>query len=191
MPKYPSKLLWTDLETTGLDKLTDEILEVGVVLTDMDLNEIARYSAPIKLTPLAIERIRNDKFVQDMHLGNGLLGDCKHSEKTLRDAELDIIDLLIRRQCTPGEVLLAGSGVARFDQDYIDRLMPELAQWFPYYVMDVGLVRRAAHIAAPGKEIFPKIEESFSNKAHRALADALAHLEEARGQFAVLRQLAR
>ncbi len=43
----PSKLLWVDLEMTGLDPNTQHIIEVAAIVTDFELNEIARYDAII------------------------------------------------------------------------------------------------------------------------------------------------
>lgn len=193
MPKYPDSILWLDLETTSLDKKTGHILEVGVILTNTDLQPLKGYQAAIKLTPGAVAQIRADEFIQNMHLENGLLKECKYSDTTLRDAELAIInEVLEPAGATKGSVMLAGSGVARFDSDFIERLMPELWTWLAYFVLDTGILRRAAHLAAPGQEIFPKVEESFreGQKKHRAYDDVSAHLTEARGQFEALRQLA-
>lgn len=39
--KMSKNILWMDLEMTGLDPIEDRILEVGVVVTDWDFNEIA------------------------------------------------------------------------------------------------------------------------------------------------------
>ena len=44
-----AKLLWMDLEMTGLDPQKDRILEVAAIATDMQLNEIARYEAVVKV----------------------------------------------------------------------------------------------------------------------------------------------
>ncbi len=45
----PTKLLWIDLEMTGLDPLADRILEVAAIVTDWDLREIATYQAVKKV----------------------------------------------------------------------------------------------------------------------------------------------
>ena len=37
------KILWVDLEMTGLDPVRDEILEVAAIATDWDFKEIATY----------------------------------------------------------------------------------------------------------------------------------------------------
>ena len=39
----PKKILWMDLEMTGLDPVHDEILEVAAIATDWDFTEIATY----------------------------------------------------------------------------------------------------------------------------------------------------
>ena len=44
-----AKLLWIDLEMTGLDPQKDKILEVAAIATDMKLNEIATYEAVVKV----------------------------------------------------------------------------------------------------------------------------------------------
>lgn len=40
MLKLPGQLLWLDVETTGLDRDTDRLLEVGAVVTDAFLNPV-------------------------------------------------------------------------------------------------------------------------------------------------------
>ena len=37
----PQRILWVDLEMTGLDPVHDEILEVAAIATDWDFREIA------------------------------------------------------------------------------------------------------------------------------------------------------
>ena len=48
---HKAKLLWMDLEMTGLDPKNDRILEVAVIATDWDFQEIASYSAVKKVGP--------------------------------------------------------------------------------------------------------------------------------------------
>ena len=43
----PKKILWMDLEMTGLDPVHDEILEVAAIVTDWDFTEIATYQGVV------------------------------------------------------------------------------------------------------------------------------------------------
>ena len=52
----PAKLLWMDLEMTGLDPVEDRILEVAVIATDWDMNEIATYEAVKKVGPNLVKK---------------------------------------------------------------------------------------------------------------------------------------
>ncbi|HWT40196.1 MAG TPA: exonuclease domain-containing protein, partial [Dongiaceae bacterium] len=49
-------LLWVDLEMTGLDPMEDRILEIGAIITDWNLKEVATYEAAIKVGPRLVER---------------------------------------------------------------------------------------------------------------------------------------
>ena len=51
-----AKLLWVDLEMTGLDPVEDRILEVAVIATDWDFKEIARYEAAKRVESELIDR---------------------------------------------------------------------------------------------------------------------------------------
>jgi oligoribonuclease (3'-5' exoribonuclease) len=193
MARYPDKMLWLDVETPGLMK-DAEILEIGVILTDTQLNELGRYDAAIALTARGMDQLRSDDYARNMHLESGLLKDCKYSSVTAREAEVAIVDMLIAKGAEMQKVIMAGSGVARFDYDIIAQQMPMLAEWLVYFAVDVGMSRREAHLATGGlgNKIFPEVEASFREgvKAHRALADAEAHLEEGRGHWNVYRSLA-
>src|SRR4051794_36759163 len=46
-----TKLLWMDLEMTGLSPVEDRILEVAAIVTDWDFNELATYQAVKKVGP--------------------------------------------------------------------------------------------------------------------------------------------
>ena len=44
-----AKLLWVDLEMTGLDPEKDKILEIAAIATDWQFNEIDRMTAVVKV----------------------------------------------------------------------------------------------------------------------------------------------
>lgn len=65
-------ILWTDLETTGLDKRNGAILEIAVVATDDDLVEIGEPFVSLVKPPAHALGLMDD-FVIDMHTKSGLL----------------------------------------------------------------------------------------------------------------------
>lgn len=58
--RLPTKLLWVDLEMTGLRPETDVILEVAAIVTDFDLQEIARYENGVKYDHDLLERLMDE-----------------------------------------------------------------------------------------------------------------------------------
>jgi oligoribonuclease len=54
-----AKLLWVDLEMTGLDPKKDRILEFAAIATDWDFNEVARMTAVCKVS----ERLMKKRMV--------------------------------------------------------------------------------------------------------------------------------
>ena len=50
MVMHPSTYLFYDIETTGLDKAFDQVLQFAAIRTDPELNEIARYQFYVKLS---------------------------------------------------------------------------------------------------------------------------------------------
>lgn len=192
MQKFPAALLWFDAETTNLPVANVEtlsmdfsdvhILEVGVILTDFDLNVLGAYTEVVKMTPEAANSIRANEYVRKMHTVNGLLKASVEApaEHTLANIEDEIIKL-IRDVTTfePGEFIIAGSGVAAFDLPLIQVRMPKLAKYLVYYPFDIGVERRVSKILAR-RDIINPVRASFQDgvKVHRAMDDVKAHLEE-------------
>lgn len=196
MARYPRFLFWTDFETTtlpvGLDFSGVHVLEVAVIVTDLDLNKKVGYQSVVALTPEAAQSIRGNQFVKDMHTKSGLLRECVEATRagtglSLAQVEQEILGC-IGEFGGHDDFIIAGSGVAAFDHPLIKVKMPTLATWLAYFPFDIGVMRRVSHILS-GKEIVSHTAMSYGEeKAHRALADVEAHLEEATKYRTVLRE---
>lgn len=94
-------LLWTDLETTGLDPDKCAILEVAAIVTDDRLTEVARFEQVLwderaqRLSSLGPEAARSygktvgiDPYVVDMHRKNELWEACKRSGYSQLDVDV-------------------------------------------------------------------------------------------------------
>lgn len=176
--KTITHLAFIDVETTGLDKQRDPIIEIAIVLTDMDLNRVTVYSTPILTGKAFLEsRFKDNDYVREMHTKNGLLSCLESDTKwpTLEETEYRMTTILAR-YTEPGAVMIAGSGVAQFDQQVLRIQMPALDQWFAYYPMDVGVIRRfIKNVMRRDDLLLPEVES-----VHRALDDVNRALTEAR-----------
>ncbi|MBK6515762.1 MAG: hypothetical protein IPG04_17100 [Polyangiaceae bacterium] len=66
-----SNLAWIDLETTGLDPDVHDILEIGIIITDRELREVARKLWAVYAAPQEREWSRE---ALEMHQASGLVG---------------------------------------------------------------------------------------------------------------------
>jgi len=84
--KYQSDIIiWTDLETTGLDPHEGSILEIAMVATDGNLQQIGAPFVSI-VQPLHLRGYEvMDAFVVDMHIKNGLMTDLYDGVASIAD----------------------------------------------------------------------------------------------------------
>lgn len=177
MTTLTDHLLWCDLETTGSDEANDSIIEVGCVLTTYDLTELGDFTAVVKPEPLGLGRMLQNEVVRSMHEKNGLLADVLAANDEDRPHKV-VQRLLHWLDCIgaeQGKLVLAGSGVGHFDRRFIARYMPQLHKALRYWVIDIGVIRRA-HEMWVGPDPF----RHNDGKTHRALDDVRCHVAEAR-----------
>lgn len=162
MPESALRLVWIDLEMTGLDPETDAILEIAVVITGADLVPLTQYEAVIWQPESTLERMT--PFVRDMHTVNGLLEKVRASEIDLRDAERKALQR-ISQHCALGEGVLAGNSIHQ-DRRFLVKYMPQLEGYLHYRQVDVSSLKVLAQAWYPEAPRFEK-----PDKDHTALAD--------------------
>ena len=167
-------LVWIDLETTGLDPISDTILEVGAIVTSEDLETVVMGpDIIVGQTDDVVERMVPE--VRDMHQKSGLL-DCVHaSNATLDYACAAVTRFALDHLQDPSRTPVCGNNIA-FDRGFLARHIPDLNDLFHYRSIDVSTVKELArrwrpdlHAAAPQKR-----------KAHRSVDDLIESIEELR-----------
>ena len=152
---------------TGLEPDKDKILEVAAIATDMELNEVARYEAVIKVD----EKLMKSRMVGDFWEKNQTSRDAliaqNETGKPVQEVEEDLLKF-IDKNCTK-ELYLAGNSIHQ-DRKFIEREMPELNKRLHYRMLDVSAWKIYFENAL--KKKFTKPEN------HRALDDINGSIEE-------------
>jgi oligoribonuclease (3'-5' exoribonuclease) len=173
---------WVDLETAGLDERSHPILEVALVVTGVDLIEIAALTLVVNPAVSggrwASWRDQMDSVVEKMHLDSGLAREVDFGV-SLRTADEALAQTLDRLDL--GDFfILAGSEVDRFDRRFIGAQLPRLASHLdPKRSFDVASLRRAFRDLAGRADLMPEVADS-AQRTHRAMDDIQAHVTEAR-----------
>jgi oligoribonuclease len=155
------KLVWIDLEMTGLDVETCAIVEIAAVITGEDLKPVAQYETAVH-QPEGVLAGMND-FVRAMHTQSGLLERVKASTTSVGQAERAICDL-VAQFARPREAVMAGNSI-HVDRRFIAKYMPTLDSFLHYRQIDVSSLKVLAQAWYPA---LPKFEKK---KAHTALSD--------------------
>lgn len=162
------RLLWVDLETSGLEPREDRLLEAGLLVSDSELREEAATSLVISCPDA--DRLPMHEGVRAMHQASGLLEEARLSRLTTAEAEQHLLGWVYRHGADG--LWMAGSGVGAFDRPWLKVHMPQLARVWHHRTLDATTVRLLCAV--------PKGEQ-----AHRALPDMRRDLALVRG--AVLR----
>lgn len=127
------RLAWLDIETTGLDPERDDILELGIVITDSKLVELARASWVLgdARDPADIR----DPEVRKMHEESGLIDELYSSGCEIGQVQNEALTFI--RAHGAEQSPMCGASV-HFDRSFIRAGMPELFAAFHYRNFDVS-----------------------------------------------------
>mgnify|MGYP001560863018 CR=1 FL=1 len=168
------RMFWVDLEMSGLDEKVHRILEVAVVITDLDFNELETYHTIVYQDPEVLKAM--DEWCTKTHGKSGLTA-AVATGKQESLVEEELVALVGRHYGEKDRVVLCGNSVGN-DKRFLDVYMPKLAKRLHYRIVDVSSF----------KEIFKskwQVEFKKSDK-HRALEDAQASIAEIKTYLALV-----
>ncbi|HEX8170506.1 MAG TPA: oligoribonuclease [Thermoanaerobaculia bacterium] len=156
-------LVWIDCEMTGLDPMRDVLLEIATIVTNYDLEIVARGPVfAIKQSEARLEAM--DSWNQRTHKKSGLLERVRGEGISVADAEKQTL-AFVRRHCYKKSAPLCGNSIGQ-DKRFLARYMPELHDYLHYKVVDVSSIKVLVSEWYGGKYASPPKKE-----LHRALDD--------------------
>jgi oligoribonuclease len=166
------RLIWIDLEMTGLDTGADSILEIATVVTDSQLNVLAEGPELAIAHPLAALEAM-DEWNRNQHRRSGLWQRVLDSDVGLGQAEARTVAFL--QEWVPAKASpMCGNSICQ-DRRFLHRLMPRLEQYFHYRNLDVSTLKELARRWAP--DVLAAVHKQ---SAHTALSDVRDSIEELR-----------
>jgi oligoribonuclease len=168
------RLVWIDLEMTGLDVERHRIVEVAVLVTDAQLEMLADGLDLVVHQPPEV-MAEMDDFVRKMHTKSGLLGEIERSSLTLDDAGTQAVEYI--RQFVPEAATapMCGNSIG-VDRRFLDRYLPDLDRYLHYRSIDVSSIKELC------RRWYPAVYKKRPGKAetHRALDDIRESVAELR-----------
>ncbi|MEO8676666.1 MAG: oligoribonuclease [Casimicrobiaceae bacterium] len=170
MPADAARLIWIDLEMTGLKPESDRIIEVALVVTDGDLATVAEGPVwAVHQDDAALDAM--DSWNKGTHGRSGLIDRVKAS--TFTDAAVETAALAFLREHVPAKASpMCGNSICQ-DRRFLARWMPQLEDFFHYRNLDVSTLKELARRWKP--ELMKGIPKEGK---HEALADVYESIAE-------------
>lgn len=170
VPRDDNRLIWLDMEMTGLNPLTDKVLELAIVVTDAHLNTIAE--APVLVVHQSDEVLAGmDAWNTSTHGRSGLTEKVRASTLSEQDVTAHMLEFL-KAYIGPNKSPMCGNSICQ-DRRFMAQHMPELEKYFHYRNLDVSTLKELA------RRWQPKVYDGFKKATkHTALADVYESIDE-------------
>ncbi len=164
------RLIWIDLEMTGLSPDQDVIIEIATIVTDKDLAILAQ-GPVIAVHQSDAVLAAMDDWNQKHHGQSGLIERVKTS--SIDSAEAERLTLEFLRQWVPERASpMCGNTIGQ-DRRFLCRYMPQLEAYFHYRSIDVSTLKELVVRWAP------EIKNGFNKvSSHQALEDIIESIDE-------------
>ncbi len=170
------KLLWIDMEMTGLDVEKEVIIELAALITNVKLEAIDSYQAVVYQEPKYLAAM--DDWNQRAHRESGLYP-LIASGKKLENVESDVLQLLDKHFEAKDRLILAGNSIGQ-DRLFINKYMPKLAARLHYRMLDVTSFKVVFNN-------FYQISYAKPQAKHRALGDIQESVNELKKYLSFLK----
>lgn len=164
-----NKLIWIDLEMSGLNVNSEVILEIATIVTDSQLNIIAQGpNLIINQDNTILDNM--DEWNTSHHQKSGLTEAVKQSKLSVNQAQEITLNFLkehVKEKTAP----ICGNSIYQ-DRIFLAKYMPKLESFFHYRALDVSslkIIMQSWH---------PSYIFSTKSSSHRALDDIIESINE-------------
>ena len=173
-----TRLIWIDLEMTGLNTETDHIIEIATIVTDKHLKILDE--GPVLAIHQSDETLAAmDDWNRRQHAASGLAARVRASSVTVQQAERATLNFL-QTWIEPGASPMCGNSICQ-DRRFMAREMPELERYFHYRNLDVSTLKELARRWNP--EVFTGYQKTSKHLALEDIRDSIRELEHYRTYF--------
>lgn len=165
------RLIWVDLEMTGLDPDADRVIEIATIVTSFEL-EILAEGPVIAIHQSDDVLAKMDDWNTRTHTNSGLVDRVKASSVDETSAARETLQFL-EDWVTSGKSPMCGNSICQ-DRRFMARHLPLLESFFHYRNLDVTTLKLLANYWRPELAPAPK------RNVHEALADIRESIEELR-----------
>lgn len=169
-----NKLLFVDIETSGLDKYTDRLLEICAVVVDEHFNPGAVFRKIIKIDSIP----DCDPVVRAMHTANNLFEDCLHIGEDIGSVGHQFHKFMYDNDLT-SKVIIAGAG-PHFDREWLLHVFPWIKDSLHYRLYDINTLLMTYNL---------DIATISPRNLHRAYVDNMNAIQVAREYYTTLKDL--
>jgi len=167
-----NRLIWIDLEMSGLKPDSDVIIEIATIVTDADLRVLGE--GPMLAIHQPDSVLNNmDEWNTFQHGQSGLTKRVRESVITVAEAEQQTIKFL-QQHLQKGDSPMCGNSICQ-DRRFLANYMPELEAFFHYRNLDVSSLKELA------RRWKPSVLKGMKKKSsHLAMDDIKDSIEELR-----------
>lgn len=169
------RIIWIDVETSGIDPKDCKLLQVACIVTDGHLNELGEsFERKVYYSEDEVQAIRNsaNEFVQNMHDVNGIWDSLSVEGDSLENISRDLLQML-QKYSAPNSARLGGNSIT-LDRNFLKTYLPDVADHIHYRSYDLSSVAGWFELHDPNFVPFVK------NSTHEALDDIRASIAEGR-----------
>lgn len=127
------KMLWLDMEMSGLEPERDRVLEVAVLITDLKFNVVDSFETAVFQEPLVLDAM--DSWCKDHHGKSGLTARVPGG---MPETEVDLaLAQMATKHFPSAKVVLCGNSIHQ-DRRFVEKYLPVFAKTLHYRMLDVS-----------------------------------------------------